>query len=125
MARQKKSVLIVDDSETNLVLLDALLNDKGWDIQKADSGKAALALIKKASPDLILLDLLMPGIDGHEMLDRLKADERYAGIPVIVISAVHTSQARNTCLEKGALEYLTKPVNIDQLLKKVEEILNG
>ncbi|TVR69705.1 MAG: response regulator [Marinilabiliales bacterium] len=123
MAKEKKSILVVDDSETNLVLMEALLADKGWELSKATSGKTALGMISKSKPDLILLDLLMPGIDGNEMLDRLKAGEQTADIPVIVISAVHNSEARITCLEKGALDYLTKPVNINEMLKKVEKVL--
>jgi len=124
MDKKAKYILIVDDSETNLVLLAAVLKDKGWGVRTATSATIALKMIKSEKPDLILLDLLMPGIDGQQMLERLKSDDRHKDIPVIVISALTDSKTRKACYEKGAAYYMPKPVKIPQLLEIVQNILN-
>jgi CheY-like chemotaxis protein len=125
MATEPKSVLIVDDSETNLVLLEAVLEDEGWIVKTAASATAGMDMIKDKIPDLILLDLIMPRVDGYEMLDRLKSSEKLKRIPVIVVSAVSDAKTRQTCIEKGAQDYMPKPVDIDLLLSKVRKILNN
>lgn len=112
--------MIVDDSETNLVLLEAVLKDKGWVIQTAGSAVLAMKIINVSKPDLILLDLLMPGIDGQEMLKRLKSDDRFRHIPVIIVSAIADNKIRNECLEKGAVYYMPKPVKIQPLLEVIQ-----
>ena len=123
MDQKLPSILIVDDSETNLVLLNAVLEAGGWPVRTARSGTSALKVMQSWMPDLILLDLLMPGIDGYQMLERLKSDERYSHIPVIVISAVNDPDTRDKCLQKGAVDYLPKPVNIKELETKVKTLL--
>ena len=123
MDQKLPSILIVDDSETNLVLLTAVLGEGRWPVRTARSGADALKVMHSWVPDLILLDLLMPGIDGYQMLERLKSDERYSHIPVIVISAVNDPDTRDKCLQKGAVDYLPKPVNIKELETKVKTLL--
>ncbi len=123
MVQTTKSILIVDDSETNLVLLEIVLKNKGWTIKKANSASLAIKMIKASRPDLVLLDLLMPEIDGYQVLDWLKSDEKFRDIPVIVVSAVNESKTREVCIKKGAVDYMPKPVRIEQLLKKVQNIL--
>ncbi len=124
MSQPLKSILIVDDSETNLVLLEAILEGEGWIVKTAATANGGLEMIKNEIPDLILLDLLMPRVDGYEMLDRLKSNEKYKNINVIVVSAVSDEKTRRTCLEKGAVDYMSKPVKIEELLNKVKGILN-
>lgn len=123
MDQKPPSILIVDDSETNLVLLTAVLEEGGWEVQAADSAANAMEKLKTSVPELILLDLLMPRIDGYQMLDKLKSDERLRQIPVIVISAVNDPDTRKKCLSKGAVDYMPKPVIIQEVLDKVRNIL--
>ncbi len=125
MATKLKSILVVDDSETNLVLLEAILENEGWIVKTAKSATAGMEMIKDEKPDLILLDLLMPRIDGCEMLESLKSGERYKDIPVIIVSAVLDDTTRKTCLDKGAEDYISKPVDIEQLLKRVRDVLES
>ena len=125
MVQKFKSVLIVDDSETNLVLLEAILENEGWMVKTTKSATLGMEIIKDDKPDLILLDLLMPGIDGYEMLESLKSGERYKDIPVIIVSAVSDNTTRKTCLEKGAEDYISKSVDMEQLLKRVQDVLKS
>ena len=124
MGQKSKSILIVDDSETNLVLLEAVLKDRNWDIHRARSAMVAMKMLSVNKPDLILLDLLMPGIDGQKMLKRMKSDDRYKNIPVIVVSAVTDKKIRKDCLEMGAIYYMPKPVKIKQLLEIIQNTLD-
>ena len=120
----KQSILIVDDSDTNLLLLEAVLDNKGWDIHKTRSAKAGMEKVRTIMPDLILLDLLMPQIDGYAMLDWLQSEEEYRHIPVIVISAVKKNNTRNMCLKRGAVDYMAKPIDIAALLTMIRNILS-
>ena len=115
--------MVVDDSETNQVLLEALLAGEGWTVRTASSATLAMEMLKTGSADLILLDLLMPGVDGLKMLDLLKSDSRLSNIPVIVVSAVSDKKTRDLCLEKGAVDYMSKPVRINEIVKKVRDTL--
>ncbi len=120
MGKSSRTILIIDDSETNLVLLDLVLKARGWIIQTANSAKLGMKMINVSKPDLILLDLLMPGIDGQEMLNRLKSDDSLSHIPVIIVSAVTDSKVRKDCLDKGAVYYMPKPVNIPELIEIIQ-----
>lgn len=116
--------MIVDDSETNLVLLEAVLKDKGYVVQTARSAVTAMEMLNTDKPDLILLDLLMPGINGKEMLKKMKSNDRLRNIPVIVVSAVADRKTREYCFENGASDYMTKPVKIRQLIAMIQENLD-
>jgi two-component system, sensor histidine kinase and response regulator len=123
MAITDQYILIVDDSETNLVLLKAVLKDKGYVTKTARSAVHALKMINDKQPDLILLDLVMPEINGQEMLARLKSNALTSHIPVIIVSAITDNNIRKDCLEKGAVYYMTKPVKIDRLTYEVQNLL--
>ncbi len=82
------SILIVDDNLNNLTLLERILSRKGYEVGLASSGKLALYSVNLTQPDLILLDIMMPGIDGYEVCNRLKASDRTRGIPIIFLSAL-------------------------------------
>ena len=125
MTQKPRSILLVDDSETHLLLLESLLNNKGWDIHRAKSASAGMEKVRTIKPDLILLDLQMPQIDGYEMLDWLQAKEQYRGIPVIVISGVNENNTYDICIKKGAIDYMPKPVDSITLLKKIKKILTS
>lgn len=119
-----KRILIVDDSNTNVVLLEAVLNNRGYDIRTSMSVKEAYGILADEPPALILLDLLMPQISGYQFLDQIKSDEKTKHIPVIIISAVTDALNIKKTLDMGALDYIEKPVDIKELVRKVEKTLN-
>jgi CheY-like chemotaxis protein len=123
MNLNRSDILVVDDSETNIVLLEAVLREAGWSVRAAQSGSEALKMIKSRVPDLILLDLLMPEIDGYQILEKLKADNKLSNIPVIVISAINDPETREKCARSGATDYMPKPVSLKELEAKVRGIL--
>jgi len=116
----KGNILVVDDTASVLELLVELLKEEGYSTMQADNGEMALDFIKINKPDLILLDLKMPGIDGFEVCRRLKADRNFIDIPVIFLSA---STEINYCIEGlqlGAVDYITKPFHKEELLIRVK-----
>lgn len=121
--KQKPSVLIVDDSTTNQVLLEALLQEEGYDTITAYSAKEAFRLLEKQLPDLILLDLLMPQINGFEFLTQVKANPNTINIPIVIVSAVGTKENIETCRELGAMDFFSKPIDIPIFLAKMKEYL--
>lgn len=110
-SNQAARVLLVDDNTTNLQLLHETLDGLGYKLLIAKNGKTALAIAKKARPSLILLDIMMPEMDGYEVCRRLKADEDTSHIPVIFITALADQEDEAKGLGMGAVDYLTKPIN--------------
>jgi CheY-like chemotaxis protein len=119
---EKKTILVIDDSTTNIVLLEAVLNAKGYGIDTAISVKDAHNIMAKRMPDLILLDLLMPKVNGHEFLIELKNNVKTRDIPVIVVSALTDQENIDKAFDLGACEFIKKPVDIPVLLQLVESI---
>ncbi len=119
-----KKILIIDDSNTNVVLLEAILNSRGYDIQTAYNVDEAQNMMTKDRPELILLDLLMPKISGYQFLDQLKQNDETRDIPVIIVSAVTDTPNIQKTFDLGAIDYIEKPVDIKLLLSKVEKTLN-
>ena len=117
-------ILVIDDSNTNIVLLEAILSGMGYLIETAMSVKEASAIMAKQLPDLILLDLLMPKVNGYDFLKEIKEDEKTRDIPVLVISAVTDSENVRKTLAMGAADYIKKPVDIQSLVEKVKVILS-
>ncbi|MDB5884313.1 MAG: hypothetical protein JWR74_484, partial [Polaromonas sp.] len=117
------TILIVDDEVQNLKLLEVLLYPEGYVTLSAASGEEALAVIAQQAPDLILLDVMMPGMDGYEVATRLKANPATANIPIIMITALADRSARLTGLHAGAEEFLTKPVDRAELWLRVRNLL--
>jgi len=120
---QKAKVLIVDDEPLNVDYLQQALEDSNYQIITATNGQEALDKIQSAQPDLVLLDLAMPIMDGFTVLEQVKADQSLRDIPVIIISAEHDSKSVVRGIKQGAEDYLTKPVNAGLLVKKVKEFL--
>jgi adenylate cyclase len=104
-------ILVVDDNASNRDLLFRRLSHDGHHVARADSGHQALEILEVEDFDLILLDLLMPDLNGFQVLERLKADERWHGIPVIMISGLQETDSVIRCIEAGAEDYLSKPFN--------------
>lgn len=117
------TVLIVDDEPLNRCLLEALLHPEGYRTVTAASGEEALAEVARDAPDLILLDAVMPGIDGYEVAKVLKGDPATSAIPVIMVSALADDSARLAGLQAGAEEFITKPVDRVELGLRVRNLL--
>lgn len=109
-----KTILIIDDDMHIGNMLEEVLLKEGYRVQRAYSGTEALLLLKNAAPDLILLDLMLPGLNGEELLPRIK------GIPVIVVSAKTAVESKVSLLLNGACDYLTKPFHTDELLARIK-----
>ena len=119
-----KNILIIDDSNTNVVLLEAILGTKGFNTQTALSVKEALPLIKKNKPALILLDLLMPDVSGFDFLEEVKNNSELNEIPIVVISALTDDKSVQKTIDLGAKKFVRKPIDIVSLVKTVEEVLS-
>ena len=118
-------ILIVDDTPENLLLARAQLERAGHRVTAAADGNAALAAVRSDPPDLILLDVLMPGIDGHEVCRRLKADESTSAIPVIMLTALREQADKLEALGAGADDFLSKPFDRAELLARVRSHLRS
>ncbi len=116
-------VLIVDDEPRNIELLTAMLAPDGFLFRSAESGAKALASIAEHRPDLVLLDIMMPDMDGHEVVRRIKEDAATSSIPVIMVTALDDRKSRLTSLEAGAEDFLTKPVDRAELRMRVRNLL--
>ncbi len=117
---QSEAILLVDDDATNLKVLYETLNGHGYRLLTAKSGEQALSIAGKAHPVLILLDIMMPGIDGFETLAKLKADTQTAESAVIFLSALDEAKDKVKGLELGAVDFISKPFDPDEVIARVE-----
>jgi len=124
MSTGKGQILVVDDEPDSLALLTSVLVEEGYQVRPADSGKLALAFVETSPPDLILLDMRMPDMDGMETLRRLKARIESREIPVVFVSGSTEADARVESLELGAVDFVTKPFNRAELLARVRTHLD-
>jgi putative two-component system response regulator len=113
------SILIVDDVAANLQVLTEMLEDRGYLTRPVTSGKMALLAAQNDPPDLVLLDITMPGMDGYEVCARMKADEKLKDIPVIFISALHETPDKVKGFGVGAADYVTKPFQFEEVRARV------
>ena len=120
----QSSILLVDDSTTNIALLEAILEEKGYQIIKAQNIMDALSSINKRIPDLILLDLLFPKVSGFDFFEQLQDKDQTRNIPIIVISALSDKESEIKALNMGAVDFISKPIDIQYLTERVESILN-
>jgi len=116
-------ILIVDDEALNRDLMALVVRSQGWEPLAAVDGEQALTLALERLPQLVLLDVMMPGIDGCEVARRMKADPRTAGIPVVMVSALDDQESRVRGLAAGAEDFLSKPVNRIELCTRVRNLL--
>jgi Response regulator containing a CheY-like receiver domain and an HD-GYP domain len=118
------SILIVDDNIVSLKQISALLSND-YEVSLAKSGELALQICAQKTPDLILLDVEMPGMDGYEAIARLKADERLKQVPVIFLTGNADAETQKKCLESGAVDILTKPADAEILHQRIKQHLKG
>ena len=119
LADHPARILIVDDERQNRQLLEVMLAPEGFDLRTAGNGEEALAMVARQPPDLILLDVMMPGMDGYEVTARIKADPATSNIPVVIVTALDDRNARMLGLTAGAEDFLTKPVDRAELSVRV------
>ena len=120
---KKTSILIVDDEAKNIKLLKGMLASGNYDLYGAANGKEALKMVTDISPSLILLDVMMPGIDGFEVCRRLKQDEKTRMIPVVMVTVLTEREHHVRAMEAGADDFLSKPVDQTELLVRVKSLL--
>jgi DNA-binding response OmpR family regulator len=116
---QDATILVVDDNPANLSVVVNYLAERGYQILVAQDGETGLRLAAQQHPDLILLDVLLPGIDGFEVCRRFKADERTRGIPVLFMTIVTRTEDKVRGFEAGGLDYITKPFEHQEVLARV------
>jgi two-component system cell cycle response regulator DivK len=119
----KARILIVEDNVDNLSLLVFLLERAGYEVLTAPNGQMGLDIVCQAPPDLIILDLAMPVLDGWDMLHELKAEPRSAGIPVVVVTAHLISGEHNRVMDAGGDGFVSKPFTVEGLISEVERCL--
>ena len=116
-------VLIVDDERQNRNLLEIMLMGEGFDLVTAAGGEEALAIVARQPPDLILLDVMMPGMDGYQVTAAIKGDAATRHIPVILITGRDDHGARTAGLDAGAAEFLSRPVDRAELCERMKTLL--
>ena len=117
-----QKILLVDDSKTELYHLTQLLTRRGYQVVTAENGEAALRELGEARPDLILMDVVMPGQNGFQLTRTITRDARYAGLPVIICTSKNQETDKVWGMRQGARDYIVKPVDADELLAKIKAL---
>jgi len=118
-------ILVVDDDTKIQMVVKIMLQKSGYEVRCVSSGLEAFQALAEYRPDLILLDVMMPGMDGYEVCRKLKADEKAKTIPVIMLTALGMGEDFEKALQNGADWYIVKPFNSRQLLSRVASLLKG
>ena len=119
------SVMIVDDSPTDIVNMRNILQKAGYEVVEATNGSDAVSLVQQLQPDCVVMDVVMPGINGFQATRTLTRDPRTADIPIIVCSSKNQEADRIWAMRQGAKEYLVKPVRENDLLSKIRDVLGA
>lgn len=118
---QMKRILVVDDVADNVSLLQAMLTEEGYEVDSAESGKSALARIEESPPDLVLMDVRMPGMDGYEVTRRVRQNKTLPFMPILLITADSADAPRG--LDLGANDFIRKPIDYDELMARIKAFL--
>jgi CheY-like chemotaxis protein len=119
----KTRILLIEDNEQNRYLTKFLLDHRGYEVLMAASGPAGIALARSERPALILLDIQLPGMDGHAVARLLKADDELRGIPIVAVTSYAMVGDREKCIAAGAEGYIEKPIDPDTFVDEVERFL--
>ena len=123
MTTKNADILIVDDTPDNIRFLSSLLVEQGYNVRKALNGKMALTAVKAVLPDLILLDINMPGMNGYEVCEHLKNDTKTSSVPVIFLSALDGVVDKVKAFQIGGVDYITKPFHLEEILARIQNQL--
>jgi DNA-binding response OmpR family regulator len=116
-------VLVVDDEPNIIISIEFLMQQAGFDVVTAEDGESALARVAEGAPDLVLLDISLPGISGFDVLEQLRADSDHARLPIIMLTAHGREVEREKGMALGADDYITKPFSTQALVEKVKSLL--
>ncbi|AFZ21455.1 response regulator [Allocoleopsis franciscana] len=119
---QAKRILVVDDVEDNLFLLQTILTEEGFEVDVAKNGKSALAKIEATPPDIVLMDAMMPGMNGYETTRRIRQNKNLPFMPILLITAYLDANAAQG-LELGANDFIRKPIEYDELMARIKSSL--
>lgn len=119
-----KRILVVDDDKGALTLIGIMLDRGGFQVLKAQEANEALEILAKETPDLIILDVMMPGMDGIKLCGLIRQREQTANTPVLILSAKHDATSVISSMENGATDYLLKPIMHHDLVSKARQMLN-
>lgn len=125
MENSSFSILVVDDNEMNRDVLSRRLTKMGYEVTLACDGQEALDLMNVEAYDIVLLDIMMPVVDGIAALKKIKENPQLSDIPVIMLTALSDSSSVRTCIELGAKDYLIKPLNMAKVKARIQSCLNG
>ncbi|MFO0213930.1 MAG: response regulator, partial [Pseudanabaena sp.] len=117
------NVLVVDDEPNNFDVIETFLSEQDYQLYYASSGDSALSILETVNPDLILLDVMMPGIDGMEVCQRIKAMPKWESVPIIMVTALTGKEDLARCLNAGADDFIGKPVNSVELRARVNSMM--
>lgn len=124
MLSTSSRILIVDDVADNLFLLQTILESEGYLVDTAEDGITALHKLQDSLPDLVLLDIMMPGLNGYEVTQKIRQNQQFASLPIVLLTA-HDEFLHRPYQEIGANDLIRKPVDFDELLEKVEVHLDS
>ncbi len=124
-SQYNKHILVVDDDPRNRKLLEAFLQADGYTVRACDSGASALSAVSEHRPDVILLDAMMPGMDGFETVRRLRAQPETRAIPVLMVTALDDAASRQRLASAGISDILTKPIDRWQLKAKLQQLMGA
>lgn len=119
----KQTILVVDDEQDLLDLIEYNLKKEGFDVLKAEDGKEGIAAARKHNPSLVLLDIMMPKMDGLEVVERMRSDDELKHIPIIFLTARGDEKTEVKGLNKGGDDYITKPISTTKLISRIKAVL--
>lgn len=121
----KPKILMIEDNPQNRYLATYLLEHAGFEVVSAEDGKSGMELVKSAQPDLILLDIQLPDIDGYQIATALRGRAELAGTPIVALSSFAMTGDRERALDAGCTGYIEKPIDPDSFVQQIKELLNA
>ena len=124
MTEKKPRILIAEDFEENRIALKLILKYTGFDVIEAENGQQAIEAVRREEPDLVLMDISLPVIDGLQATREIRSDEKFERLPIIIVSAHDNEEVRREAAQAGGSEYITKPIEIEELKRLIEDCLS-
>jgi CheY-like chemotaxis protein len=125
MIEKRPRILIAEDFEENRVALKLILRHTGFDVIEAEDGRQAIEAVRREKPDLVLMDVTLPVVDGLQATREIRNDEEFKRLPIIIISAHDSEEVRQRSADAGGTAYISKPIEIEELKKLISDCLNA